>query len=859
VRQVADTGEPPSPLAGAELAKKRTDGTLESIADEFVGFDAEWRYTYINQRALDAINTALGARLTGEEVIGKKVVDLFPALLSTPLYRELERARSEGEAVRVESYSEPNRRWAEVHAYPWDGGLTTHTRDITERKRAEEQLTYHARLLETMQDAVLATDEEFALTAWNRGAQEMFGWTAAEALGRNVYELIPTQFSDDELAEEMRSLTDTGAWRDEATWYGKDRTPLVAEARTTALRGADGSITGYLCIMRDVSERRRSAKQLERRARQQAVIAGLGIKALEGKELRSLMDEAVTLVRGALEVEFAEIDELLPGGEELLIRAGAGLREGVVDMERMPSGRGSQSGYTVLAGQPVIVGDVADETRFEVPAVVRDRGVVSAATVVIDSLGKPFGALAALSKERRSFSKDEINFLQSTANVLATAVERQDAEEALAGVREAERSRIARDLHDEALRDLTQAAAETDRAQTEASDAGTAELLGRLGSALRRVVQQIRAAVYDLRLDAEEDRAFPELLQSLVALHSAMAHDCDIQLVIGQVTVASLGKRGTQLLRIVGEALTNSRRHSGASAIRVDLETTPEALVVEVSDDGCGCAALPVQADVPGTGLRGMRERAAILNADLRFTSEPGVGTSVRVELPLTVRRGESTTMVRVLLVEDHAAVRQALATTFEQEDDFEVVAQAGSLAEARQLLRDIDVAVIDLKLPDGYGGDLIDDLHSATPDAQALVLTASIDHAQVARAVQSGAAAVINKTAPLEEVITSVRRLRAGETLLPMSGVVELLRFAERHGEQEHDDRQAIAQLTPREREVLQALADGLDSKAIADRLHISVRTEQNHIANILAKLGVHSRLQAIVFVLRYGVVEIR
>lgn len=721
------------------------------------------------------------------------------------------------------------------------------------------ELAYHARLLETMQDAVLATDEEFVLTAWNRGAQEMFGWTADEALGRKVYELIPTQFSDEELAQELRALTDSGAWRDEATWYGKDGTPLVAEARTSALRAADGSITGYLCIMRDVSERRRSARQLERRARQQAIIAGLGIQALEGKELRSLMDEAVTLVRGALEVEFAEIDEVLPGGEELLIRAGAGLREGAVDTERMPSGRGSQSGYTVMVGEPVIVGDIADEARFEVPAVVRDHGVVSAATVVIDSLARPFGTLAALSKERRSFSRDEINFLQSTANVLATAVERQDAEKALAGVREAERSRIARDLHDEALRDLTQAAAETDRAHAAASDAGTAELLGRQGSALRRVVQQIRAAVYDLRLDAEEDKAFPELLRSLVALHLEMAHDCDIQLVLGQVTVGSLGKRGTQLLRIIGEALTNSRRHSGASAIRVDLGTTREALVVEVTDDGCGCAALPVEADVPGTGLRGMRERAAILNADLRFTSEPGVGTSVRVELPLTARRGESTTPVRVLLVEDHAVVRQALATTFEQEDDFEVVAQAGSLAEARQLLQDIDVAVIDLGLPDGYGGELIEDMHSATPDAQALVLTASLDHAQVARGVQSGAAAVINKTAPLGDVITSVRRLRAGETLLPVDGVVELLRFAERHGKQEHDDRQAIAQITPRELEVLQALADGLDSKAIAGRLHISVRTEQNHVASILAKLGVHSRLQAIVFVLRYGVVEIR
>lgn len=80
-----------------------------------------------------------------------------------------------------------------------------------------------------------------------------------------------------------------------------------------------------------------------------------------------------------------------------------------------------------------------------------------------------------------------------------------------------------------------------------------------------------------------------------------------------------------------------------------------------------------------------------------------------------------------------------------------------------------------------------------------------------------------------------------------------------QRRREQEHDDRQAMDSLTAREREVLQALADGLDSQAAADRLHITLRTERNHVANILAKLRVHSRLQALVLCLRYGVVEIR
>ena len=93
----------------------------------------------------------------------------------------------------------------------------------------------------------------------------------------------------------------------------------------------------------------------------------------------------------------------------------------------------------------------------------------------------------------------------------------------------------------------------------------------------------------------------------------------------------------------------------------------------------------------------------------------------------------------------------------------------------------------------------------------------------------------------------------------MPVDEVVELSRFAGRRREREHADRRALDQLTPRELEVLQGLADGLDSQAIANRLFISLPTERNHVANILSKLDAHSRLQALVFALRYGAVEIR
>jgi DNA-binding NarL/FixJ family response regulator len=218
---------------------------------------------------------------------------------------------------------------------------------------------------------------------------------------------------------------------------------------------------------------------------------------------------------------------------------------------------------------------------------------------------------------------------------------------------------------------------------------------------------------------------------------------------------------------------------------------------------------------------------------------------------------------VRVLLVDDHATVRDALAATFEEEEGFEVVGQAGSMAEARVMLEEdaeqaIDVAVLDLGLPDGYGADLIKVVREKNPKAQAIVLSASLDRGEIARAVELGAAGVLNKTAHLDEVLHSVKRLRAGETLLPLEEVVDLLRIAGSEREQEYEAQQAIEKLTPREIEVLQALAEGLDSEQIAQRLHISLRTERNHMANILSKFGVHSQLQALVFALRHGVVEI-
>jgi two-component system nitrate/nitrite response regulator NarL len=221
----------------------------------------------------------------------------------------------------------------------------------------------------------------------------------------------------------------------------------------------------------------------------------------------------------------------------------------------------------------------------------------------------------------------------------------------------------------------------------------------------------------------------------------------------------------------------------------------------------------------------------------------------------------EREKLQRILLVEDHTSFRQTLAYLFDQQPDFRVVAQAGTLVEARRAMEgsEADLGVIDLSLPDGEGTGLIAELRDANADFAALVLTASLDRADHASAVEAGAAGVLHKSADVDVILDATRRLGEGETLFSQDELVELLRLAGQNREEELEARVSIEQITPREREVLRSLAEGLSNKEIAAKLYMSVDTERTHMMNILNKLGVHSRIQALLFAARHGLVEIR
>jgi signal transduction histidine kinase len=212
--------------------------------------------------------------------------------------------------------------------------------------------------------------------------------------------------------------------------------------------------------------------------------------------------------------------------------------------------------------------------------------------------------------------------------------ERKRAEEALGEIREAERRRIARDLHDEAMQDLVFVLQSLQATQLTSQGRGPdALVLEQEVAALRRAIAGLRNAVYDLRLESIKDNPFLRSVESFVELNRQMVPERVLELAVGDGFPTDLtGDAGNELLRIVQEALANVRRHSGSSHARITLGREGDDILVEVEDDGRGFEP----GSVTGIGLTGVRERANALGGELEIKSKPGEGTKVRFRVELS-------------------------------------------------------------------------------------------------------------------------------------------------------------------------------------------------------------------------------
>jgi DNA-binding NarL/FixJ family response regulator len=203
--------------------------------------------------------------------------------------------------------------------------------------------------------------------------------------------------------------------------------------------------------------------------------------------------------------------------------------------------------------------------------------------------------------------------------------------------------------------------------------------------------------------------------------------------------------------------------------------------------------------------------------------------------------------VIRVVIADDHAVVRQGLRTFLDLQEDIEVVGEAADGAEAVEQAerRRADVVLVDLVMPGVDGLEALRKLRERVPAARAIVLSSFIDDEKLFPAVRAGAAGYLLKDVQPQELVAAIRTVHEGGALLHPKVASRLL------------EEMTSDPLTPREREVLGLIGRGMANKVIARELDLSEKTVKAHVSNILAKLGVTDRTQAALYAVRAGLVD--
>jgi DNA-binding NarL/FixJ family response regulator len=205
---------------------------------------------------------------------------------------------------------------------------------------------------------------------------------------------------------------------------------------------------------------------------------------------------------------------------------------------------------------------------------------------------------------------------------------------------------------------------------------------------------------------------------------------------------------------------------------------------------------------------------------------------------------------IRVFLLDDHELVRRGLRDLLEAEDDLEVVGEAGTAAEAlaRAPAARPDVAVLDVRLPDGDGVEVCRELRSDHPELRCLMLTSFADDEALYSAILAGASGYVLKQVRGQDLVEGIRRVAAGGSLLDPASTARVLDRL-RGGAREDDE---LAALTPQERRILDLIGEGLTNRQIGERMYLAEKTVRNYVSNLLAKLGMSRRTQAAAYVAR-------
>ncbi len=524
-----------------------------------------------------------------------------------------------------------------------------------ELSAANEVLGRQAYLLSNVNDAIIATNEQGVVTSWNPAAEELLGWSAAEAIGQPLARLSHPELVNADPAEASSALAATGRWRGEVRNYNKSNAPSICEVTTMTLKDAEGGVTGYVSVIRDITRRKQAEEALQRFAERlqilhevdRAILAAQSLEAIAQAVLSSIRRllvqcQTAIVILFDLEARRGKVLATSFAGEAGLKVGGYVPLEMFGDIEDFRQGKvhviqdTQAASYLAPLVQTLCAGEV--------------RAFVSVPLIVQDEL---VGSLNLGSDRPGGFAPEYIDIAREVGSSLAIAIQQarlfehlhtgrerlQALSRRLVEVQEIERRRLAHELHDEIGQTLTAVKINLQALQRREDMTGVEAYLKDSVDVVEHALGQVRNLSLDLRPSLLDDLGLVATLRWYVD-RQAQRGGFTAQLITDLPDVPYLPPElETTCFRVVQEALTNIMRHSQAHNVCVELHQREKELELRVCDDGVGFdvqAALENAMGGTSLGLLGIQERIWQVGGQIAIQSAPGGGTDIQARLPLS-------------------------------------------------------------------------------------------------------------------------------------------------------------------------------------------------------------------------------
>ena len=700
----------------------------------------------------------------------------------------------------------------------------------------------HHVVIRAINDGIIVMDTYKRVVAINPAALHLAGLTEAQAIGKPLFELLPTVFGSTSRVQNFAA----NEVRHKEIVYSQPDMVHIYDVQVSPLRDRQGIETGQIVVLRDITSRKQMEQALrasEERFRLLAENAKHVIFRLQLIPERRFdyLSPFVTTMTGYLPAEFYADPELHfkvvhPASRPLLLEL-----KDVADhtVHTVILRYNHKEGHEIWVEQDQWAIYDQEGQRIAFEGVIRDI-------------------------TQRKLAEQQVTTQQEALTMLK------------------ERERLARELHDnlgqvlgyinlhaQGIRDLIAKGDEKEASHL------TEQIIQVSQSVLTDIREyilgvQINTNAWSLESTLTTQPIFFAALEAYLHEYSTLAGlKATLQPLSDQQQFALGPTVETHLLRIIQEALSNVRKYAQATQVQVEFNLTAPSedpasnlpwLVVTIQDDGQGFDLTNTPQHLPGQGygLESMRSRAAECGGTLTIESAPQQGTCITVQLPLSKEQLARLPPIRVLLADDSSLFLSGMASLLTRQG-FQVVGTAndGEEAVVQAVHLQPDIILMDIHMPHGGGLEATRLIKQNLPECQIIMLTVSEDEEHLFTAIKNGAAGYLLKNLDSAKLVALLRGLTQGEVPLAPGMATKILQeFARLDDHLQLSEAYNAPNLSNYEVNILKMVARGSTYKLIGDTMHLSERTVKRYVNAIVKKLRLKSRIEAIEYVRQKGLI---